>query len=61
MDIDSQIMGILSSDDDDLNAEIAEVRACVINEENELGETPLLTVAEKGHLDVVKELLNQML
>lgn len=59
-DVDSQIMGTLSGDgdEDDLNAEIAEVRACLANEENELGETPLFTAAEKGHLDVVKELLN---
>lgn len=58
LDIDSQIMGTLSCDDDvDLNAEIAEVRALVVNEENELGETALFTAAEKGHLDVVKELL----
>ncbi|WJX15453.1 Ankyrin repeat-containing protein itn1 [Trifolium repens] len=56
-DIDSQIMGSLSGDDVDLNAEIAEVRALVVNEENELGETALFTAAEKGHLDVVKELL----
>ncbi|KAK2459106.1 ankyrin repeat-containing protein [Trifolium repens] len=56
-DIDSQIMGTLSGDDVDLNAEIAEVRALVVNEENELGETALFTAAEKGHLDVVKELL----
>ncbi|PNX95381.1 ankyrin repeat-containing protein [Trifolium pratense] len=57
LDIDSQIMGTLSGDDVDLNAEIAEVRALVVNEENELGETALFTAAEKGHLDVVKELL----
>lgn len=57
LDIDSQIMGTTASGDD-VNAEIAEVRACVVNEENELGETPLFTAAERGHLDVVKELLN---
>ena len=59
-DVDSQSMRTLSGGDDDvdLNAEIAEVRACLVNEENEPGETPLFTAAEKGHLDVVKELLN---
>ncbi|RDY14728.1 Ankyrin repeat-containing protein ITN1, partial [Mucuna pruriens] len=57
-DVDCQIMGTLSGDEDDLNAEIAEVRACLVNEENELGETPLFTAAERGHLHVVKELLN---
>ncbi|KAI4351152.1 hypothetical protein L6164_005535 [Bauhinia variegata] len=54
-DIDSQIMGTLSGAD--LDAEIAEVRASLLNEENELGETALFTAAEKGHLDVVMELL----
>ncbi|KAE9589270.1 hypothetical protein Lal_00000464 [Lupinus albus] len=63
LDIGSQIMGTVNDDGgdgdvDDLKAEIAEVRASVVNEENELGETPLFTAAEKGHLDVVKELLN---
>ncbi|XP_020238164.1 ankyrin repeat-containing protein ITN1 isoform X1 [Cajanus cajan] len=59
LDVDSQIMGTLGGDDGgDLNAEIAEVRACLVNEENELGETALFTAAERGHLDVVKELLN---
>ncbi|KAL5098379.1 hypothetical protein RYX36_002706 [Vicia faba] len=57
LDVDSQIMGNLSGDDVDLKDEIAEVRALVVNEENELGETALFTAAEKGHLDVVKELL----
>jgi len=57
LDVDSQVMGTLG-DDDDLDTEIAEVRACLVNEENELGETPLFTAAEKGHLHVVKELLN---
>ncbi|XP_004497323.1 ankyrin repeat-containing protein ITN1 [Cicer arietinum] len=57
VDIDSQIMDTLSGEDYDLSTEIAEVRACVVNEENELGETALFTAAEKGHLDVVKELL----
>lgn len=54
-DIDSQIMGTFSGDD--VNSEIVEVRASVVNEENELGETALFTAAERGHLDVVKELL----
>ncbi|XP_054786104.1 ankyrin repeat-containing protein ITN1 [Prosopis cineraria] len=54
-DIDSQIMGTFSGDD--VDTEIAEVRASVVNEENELGETALFTAADKGHLDVVEELL----
>ncbi|GFY84623.1 ankyrin repeat family protein [Actinidia rufa] len=41
----------------DFDAEVAEIRACVVNEVNELGETALFTAAERGHFDVVKELL----
>ncbi|KAG9155578.1 hypothetical protein Leryth_021194 [Lithospermum erythrorhizon] len=54
-DIDSQMVGTLSGED--LNKEVAEIRASVVNEINELGETALYTAADKGHLDVVKELL----
>ncbi|XP_021910258.1 ankyrin repeat-containing protein ITN1 isoform X1 [Carica papaya] len=54
-DIDLQMVGTLSGED--LNTEVAEIRASVVNEVNELGETALFTGAEKGHLDVVKELL----
>jgi ankyrin repeat protein len=54
-DIDAQMVGTLSGADFD--NEVAEIRASVVNEVNELGETALYTAAEKGHLDVVKELL----
>ncbi|KAK9061217.1 hypothetical protein SSX86_018397 [Deinandra increscens subsp. villosa] len=54
-DIDSQMVGTLSGADFD--AEVAEIRASVVNEVNELGETALYTAAEKGCLEVVKELL----
>ncbi|KAG2723638.1 hypothetical protein I3843_02G156800 [Carya illinoinensis] len=54
-DIVSQMTGTLSGAD--LDAEVAEVRAAVVNEVNELGETALYTAAEKGFLDIVKELL----
>ncbi|KAK3023289.1 hypothetical protein RJ639_043639 [Escallonia herrerae] len=54
-DIDSQMVGTLSGADFDV--EVADIRASVVNEVNELGETALYTAAEKGHLDVVKELL----
>ncbi|KAK6929275.1 PGG domain [Dillenia turbinata] len=54
-DIDSQMVGTLSGEDFD--AEVKEVRAAVVNEVNELGETALFTAAEKGHPDIVKELL----
>ncbi|XP_068329446.1 ankyrin repeat-containing protein ITN1-like [Pyrus communis] len=54
-DIDSQMVGTVSGAEFD--TEVAEVRAAVVNEVNELGETALFTAADKGHLDVVKELL----
>ncbi|OVA03559.1 Ankyrin repeat [Macleaya cordata] len=54
-DIDAQMVGTLSGADFD--AEVAEIRSAVVNEVNELGDTPLFTAADKGYLDVVKELL----
>lgn len=54
-DIDSQMVGTLSGPD--FEAEVAEIRASVVNEVNELGETPVFTAADKGHLEVVEELL----
>lgn len=41
----------------EFDAEVAEIRASVVNEVNELGETALFTAAERGFLEVVKELL----
>ncbi|XP_022939595.1 ankyrin repeat-containing protein ITN1-like [Cucurbita moschata] len=54
-DIDAQMVRNLSGAD--LDAEVAEVRSLVVNEVNELGETALFTAAERGHIEVVKELL----
>ncbi|XP_057981788.1 ankyrin repeat-containing protein ITN1 [Malania oleifera] len=54
-DINSQIEGTLSGAEFD--TEVKEIRAAVVNEVNELGETALFTAAEKGRLEVVKELL----
>nr|XP_043637770.1 ankyrin repeat-containing protein ITN1-like isoform X1 [Erigeron canadensis] len=54
-EITSQMVGTLSGADFD--AEVADIRSSVVNEVNELGETALYTAAEKGHLEVVKELL----
>ncbi|GAV62660.1 Ank_2 domain-containing protein/Ank_3 domain-containing protein/PGG domain-containing protein [Cephalotus follicularis] len=54
-EIDAQMVGTLSGADFD--AEVAEIRSAVVNEVNELGETALFTAAERGHLGVVKELL----
>ncbi|KAE9621849.1 putative ankyrin repeat-containing domain, PGG domain-containing protein [Lupinus albus] len=54
-EIDDQMMGTLSGAEFD--AEVADIRSAIVNEVNELGETALFTAAEKGHLDVVNELL----
>ncbi|RAL37010.1 hypothetical protein DM860_003932 [Cuscuta australis] len=54
-DIDSQTMGSLSGAEFD--NEVAKIRSFVVNEVNELGETALFTAAERGNLEVVKELL----
>ncbi|KAK4406148.1 Ankyrin repeat-containing protein ITN1 [Sesamum angolense] len=57
-EINCQMEG--SSSGADFDQEVAEIRASVVNEVNELGETALYTAAERGHIDVVKELLNLM-
>ncbi|CAI0426751.1 unnamed protein product [Linum tenue] len=51
-EISAQMMGT-----HDFDAEVAEIRSAVVNEVNELGETALFTAAEKGHIDIVRELL----
>ncbi|XP_061364906.1 ankyrin repeat-containing protein ITN1-like [Gastrolobium bilobum] len=53
--IDAQMVGTLSSADFD--AEVAEIRSAIVNDVNELAETALFVASDKGHLDVVKELL----
>ncbi|KAM5556223.1 ankyrin repeat-containing protein ITN1 [Rosa sericea] len=55
LDIVSQVEGTVSGAE--LDSEVAEVRAAVVNDVNELRETALFTAADRGHLDVVKELL----
>jgi ankyrin repeat protein len=54
-EIDSQMVGTLSGAEFD--AEVLNIRSAIVNEVNELGETALFSAAEKGHLNVVKELL----
>ncbi|KAK1415617.1 hypothetical protein QVD17_31400 [Tagetes erecta] len=54
-EINSQMVGTLSGPDFD--ADVVKIRACVVNEVNELGETAPYMAAENGHLEVVKELL----
>ncbi|KOM38936.1 hypothetical protein LR48_Vigan03g231800 [Vigna angularis] len=51
-EIDSVLMGTFEFD-----AEVAHIKYAIFNEVNDLGETALFTAAEKGHLDVVRELL----
>ncbi|XP_058182404.1 ankyrin repeat-containing protein ITN1-like [Rhododendron vialii] len=53
--IGSQMVGTLSGAEFD--SEVAEIRASIVNEVNELGETALFTAANGGFVDVVKELL----
>lgn len=55
-EIDEQMLRTLSGAEFD--AQVAEIRAAVVNEVNELGETPLFTAAERGQIAVVKELLS---
>ncbi|GAB2272443.1 Ankyrin repeat-containing protein itn1 [Dionaea muscipula] len=57
-EIDSQMTGTPIGAEFD--AELAEIRTAIVNEVNELGETALFTAAEKGHLEVVRELLPYM-
>ncbi|EPS69712.1 hypothetical protein M569_05048, partial [Genlisea aurea] len=54
-EIDEQMLKTLSGTDFD--AEVADIRDSVVNEVNELGETALFAAAERGYIDVVKELL----
>ncbi|XP_051130274.1 ankyrin repeat-containing protein ITN1-like [Andrographis paniculata] len=54
-EIDEQMLK--TSGGAEFDAEVAEVRAVVVNEVNELGETPLFTAAERGYIDIVEELL----
>ncbi|KAI4332450.1 hypothetical protein L6164_017359 [Bauhinia variegata] len=54
-EINAQMVGTNSGADFD--AEVAKIRSDIVNEVNDLGETALYTAAERGHLDVVKELL----
>ncbi|KAL4565063.1 hypothetical protein LXL04_029145 [Taraxacum kok-saghyz] len=50
-DINFQMVG------PDFDSEVAEIRASIVNEVNEMGETTLYTACEMGHVEVVKELL----
>ncbi|GAB2263996.1 hypothetical protein Droror1_Dr00026130 [Drosera rotundifolia] len=52
-EIEAQMTGSAA----EFDAELAEIRTAIVNEVNELGETPLFRAAEKGCIEVVKELL----
>ncbi|KAL1565953.1 Ankyrin repeat-containing protein itn1, variant 2 [Salvia divinorum] len=54
-EIDEQMLKTLRGAEFD--AGVAEIREAVVNEVNELGETALYIAAEKGFIDVMKELL----
>lgn len=54
-EIDAQITG--EEDASEFDAEVAEIRAAMVNEVNEVEETALFIAAEKGFLDIVVELL----
>ncbi|KAL1565951.1 ankyrin repeat-containing protein ITN1-like [Salvia divinorum] len=54
-EIDEQMLKTLRVAEFD--AGVAEIREAVVNEVNELGETALYIAAEKGFIDVMKELL----
>ncbi|XP_047156835.1 ankyrin repeat-containing protein ITN1-like [Vigna umbellata] len=53
--IDAQMVRTQSSCDFD--AEVAAIRSAIVNDVNELGETALFIAADKGHLDVVRDIL----
>jgi hypothetical protein len=52
-EIDAQMTGT----GEEFDSEVAEIRAAVVNEANEVEETALLIAAEKGFIDIVLELL----
>lgn len=54
-DIDAQMTGTPGGADFD--AEVAEIRAAVVNEVNKVGQTAMMVAAERGYLSIVEELL----
>ncbi|CAN1798379.1 Ankyrin repeat-containing protein ITN1 [Linum perenne] len=54
-DIDTQMVGTLSGSE--FETEVAEIRASVVNEVNELGETALFTASDRGHLEAIVQVL----
>nr|KYP46528.1 Ankyrin repeat-containing protein At3g12360 family [Cajanus cajan] len=54
--INDQMVGTLSGADFD--AEVAAIRSAIVNDVNQLGETALFIAADRGHLDVVNDILN---
>lgn len=54
-EIDAQMMEVAA--EEDVGAEVAEIQAAVVNEVNEVDETPLFIAAAEGFVEVVVELL----
>jgi hypothetical protein len=53
----AEINAQMTGTGEEFDSEVAEIRAAVVNEPNEVEETALLIAAEKGFLDIVVELL----
>ncbi|ERN12167.1 hypothetical protein AMTRI_Chr08g164200 [Amborella trichopoda] len=56
-DIDAQVINV-NNGCSGIDQQMAEIRSAIVNEVNELGETAFHVAAERGHLDVLNELLN---
>jgi ankyrin repeat protein len=53
----SEINAQMTGTGEEFDASVAEIRMAVVNELNEVDETPLILATEKGFLDIVLELL----
>jgi ankyrin repeat protein len=53
----NEINAQMTGTGEEFDASVAEIRMAVVNELNEVDETPLILATEKGFLDIVLELL----
>ncbi|XP_030503211.2 ankyrin repeat-containing protein ITN1-like [Cannabis sativa] len=44
----------------EFDEEVADIRSSIVNKKNEMGEMALFIASEKGHLEVVKELMQYL-